>query len=108
MPRVKFTWGPGNSAKKCNDTAAHAKESRYGVNRAAEELQIKAEKVLAAHRHEGLAQVTITHGKLDWFVNLEDRDRSKGSPAAAAIEFGHVTRGGRFVEGIHALTGGRR
>jgi hypothetical protein len=105
MARVKFTWGPGNSARKANAKAAHVRIVKFAVARAAEELAMKASAKLAEHHHDGYAKITTSHGSLDWFVNLEDADRGRGSPAAAAIEFGHVTRGGRFVEGIHALTG---
>lgn len=60
----------------------------------------RAEGVLAAHRAEGHSRITVTHGGLDYFVNLDD---TRGDRAAAAIEFGR--RGGRFgvTSGIHAL-----
>jgi hypothetical protein len=102
MARVKFTWGPGNSARSCNAKAAHARIVKFAVSRAAEELAMKASAKLAEHHHDGDAKITTTHGGLDWFVNLDD---SRGQGAAAAIEFGHIAPNGRFVGGIHALTG---
>lgn len=60
----------------------------------------RAEAVLDAHRAQGHARITVTHGTLDYFVNLDD---TRGQRAAAAIEFGR--RGGRrgVSSGIHAL-----
>ena len=62
----------------------------------------RASGILAAHRHSGAAQITRTKGRLDRYVNLDD---SRGQHAAAAIEYGHVAPNGRFVPGVHALTG---
>jgi hypothetical protein len=105
MPQVKFTWGPGNSARKCNKTAAYSREAKFAVARQAEELHIRASAKLAAHRDEGDSEVTLTHGKLDWYVNLDDKRHSPRSTAAAwAIEFGHIAADGSFVEGKHILT----
>jgi len=104
MAQVKFTWGPGNNARKCNKRAAYDKETRYALSRAANQLYANARRKLAtAKNRTGDSEITITHGKLDWFVNLDD---SRGQQAAAAIEFGHIAPDGSFVEGIHALTGG--
>ncbi|HTF54486.1 MAG TPA: DUF5403 family protein [Pseudonocardia sp.] len=106
MAKGKFSWGPGNSARKCNKVAAYHKESRFAVARQAEELAIRAKRKLGAHTRSGDAQITVSHGKLDWFVSLDD---SRGQRAAAAIEFGHRDPdSGTFVEGIHALTSGTR
>lgn len=106
MPRGKFTWGPGNSARKCNKTVAYSREAKFAVARQAEELHIRASAKLAAHRSEGDAEVTLSHGKLDWYVNLDDKGHSARSGAAAwAIEFGHIAADGTFVEGAHILTG---
>jgi len=105
MAQVKFTWGPGNNARKCNKTAAYHKETKFALRRVSNQLYATARRKLAAHRHSGDAQITLTHGKLDQFVNLDD---SRGQQAAAAIEFGHVTENGQFVEGVHAITGGLR
>ncbi|GAA5081544.1 MULTISPECIES: DUF5403 family protein [Nocardia] len=56
---------------------------------------------LAEHRHDGHSTVTVTHGEVDAFVNLDD---SRGVKAAAAIEYGHVTKEGKHVPGLYVLT----
>jgi hypothetical protein len=60
----------------------------------------RAEAILDAHRYQGHARITTSHGELDWWVSLDD---SRGQSAAAAIEFGR--KGGRsgVSSGIHAL-----
>ena len=60
----------------------------------------RAEAILVAHRHSGDSRITVTHGELDYFVNLDD---TRGQRAAAAIEYGR--RGGKRGRstGIHAL-----
>lgn len=103
MAKVKFTWGPGRSAKKCNKTAAYHKETGFALKRAANERFANARRKLAAHHHSGNAEIKIEHGNLDWHIILDD---SRGQGAAAAIEFGHISRNGQFVPGIHAITGG--
>jgi len=107
MAKVKFAWGPGMNARKCNRVAAYHKETGFALKRASNELYARARRKLAAHHHSGDAEISLTHGKLDYFVNLDDKHRA-GGPAAAAIEFGHVAKNGRFIEGAHALTGGLR
>lgn len=104
MAKVKFTWGPGNSARKCNAKAAHTDTVDFVLRREAIKLQASARIKLGAHHHSGDASISMTHGKVDYFVNLDDKHH-EGGPAAAAIEFGHIAPNGRFVEGIHALTG---
>ncbi|CAM4098660.1 DUF5403 domain-containing protein [Nocardia ninae] len=63
----------------------------------------RAKAKLAAHRHQGHAEVTVTHGDVDSFVNLVD---TKGKQkAAAAIEFGHVSKDGKLTPGLYIITG---
>jgi hypothetical protein len=84
----------------CDSVVAHlpgvveavASEARGGARR--------AEAILSGHHRTGAAHITVTHGVTDSFVNLVDP-----GGAAAAIEFGHTTKQGRGVEGIHAITG---
>lgn len=69
-----------------------------GIHRAlgdtARRVQGNAERRLALHRQTGNAKVTLTEGKLDWFVNLEDI-------AVLSIEYGHwaKTRNGELIRG---------
>jgi len=105
MAKAKFTWGPGRSARKCNKTAAYHKETKFALRRAASTKAAFAKRKLGAHTHSGDARITVSYGKLDIFVSLDD---SRGQRAAAAIEFGHRSESGTFVEGVHALTSGTR
>lgn len=69
----------------------------------------KAEARLSGHHHQGHAQVTVTHGDVDSFVNLDD---TRGESAAMSIEFGHWVKGKfenpdkpQFVPGLYIITG---
>ena len=89
------------SAKYVDRLVAHLPEMKRELKRHADRVSGIASGVLAEHHHSGDAQINVTKGKLDYFVNLDD---TRGQGAAAAIEFGHVAKDGTFVEGIHALT----
>lgn len=65
----------------------------------AHDIAGRAETRLAAHRRTGRAKVTVTRGKTDSFVNLDDPDN------AMAIEFGHDDRSGNHVGGLYIITG---
>lgn len=86
---------------QCNDIVAHEGGVIRAVNHVANEKAAIARGVLMAHRAEGHAQITVTRGDTDSFVNLEDKpsQSNSGMPAAAAIEYGNKYGGG----GIDAL-----
>jgi len=86
----------------CNSVVAHLPGVVASVAAKAAEGAARAEGILARHHRTGDAHITVSHGTVDSFVNLVD---SSDKPAAAAIEFGHVTRHGRAVQGVHAITG---
>jgi hypothetical protein len=73
---------------------------RSALRRTAHAGAARASAILAAHHHSGDAEINVTHGELDYFVNLDD---TRGQSAAAAIEYGR--KGGRRGRsaGIHAL-----
>jgi hypothetical protein len=65
----------------------------------ADKIAVEADRRLEMHRYEGEAKVTVSHGKTDSFVNLDD-------PAALSIEFGHIHNiTGRYVHGLYIVTG---
>lgn len=82
------------------------------VRDTAEELAAKATAQLAAHSKTGSAKISVTHGRVDSYVNLDD-------PNAMAIEYGHgaydqhrlsstgksYTQHVGASEGLHILTG---
>jgi hypothetical protein len=80
----------------CNAIVAHQPGVRAAVHAVALEKAAVARGILAAHRDQGHAQITVTRGSLDSFVSLTD---TRGDVAAAAIEFGNRYGGG----GIDAL-----
>lgn len=84
----------------CNGVIAHLPGVVAAVAAEATAGAARARSILAGHHHTGAAHITVTHGTTDSFVNLVDP-----GGAAAAIEFGHTTKGGRAVQGIHAITG---
>jgi hypothetical protein len=75
----------------CNSIVAHQPGVRGAVFSTANEKAAVARGILAAHRDQGHAQITVTRGSLDAFVNLTD---TRGDVAAAAIEYGNRYGGG--------------
>lgn len=86
----------------CNDIVAHQPGVRKALRDTAKAGGRRAAAILAAHRHDGDARITVTYGALDAFVNLDD---SRGQRAAAAIEFGRSGGARGATQGIHAITG---
>jgi hypothetical protein len=90
--------------KAMNRVVSHQPESVDACADKAQEVSGVAKSRLAAHRHSGDAQVTVTHGDVDSFVNLED-------VAALSIEFGHMVKGKfetdtpKHVPGLYIITG---
>lgn len=83
----------------CNSVVAHLPGVIGAVAAKAAEGAGRAEGVLAGHHRTGATHITVTHGITDSFVNLVDP-----GGAAAAIEFGHTTKSGHAVQGIHAIS----
>ena len=69
----------------CNETVAHLAGVIGAVRATAQAGGARAEALLAAHRVEGHARITVSSGDVDSFVSLDD---TRGQRAAAAIEFG--------------------
>lgn len=85
--------------KRMNKRVSHLPGVVKSVRNQANRIADKAEVRLAAHRYEGQAEITVSYGRTDSFVNLDD-------PAALSIEFGHdhnVT--GKPVKGLYIVTG---
>lgn len=70
------------SAKAMHTILSNLPGMHDGIGFAARLVHKNAEARLAMHRRQHNAKVTLTEGKLDWFINLVD-------PAALSIEFGH-------------------
>ncbi len=84
--------------EEMNYLISHLPGVRSRVRRTAYQGAARASAILAAHRAEGHSRITVTHGDVDSFVNLDD---TRGYPAAAAIEYGRKRRG--VTSGIHAI-----
>jgi hypothetical protein len=91
------------SDRYIRDLVAHLRGVTDAVYDNAKTIKKEAESRLAMHRYykdDNAAEVTMTRGDVDTFVNLED---AKGG--AIAIEFGHRTAKGTHVPGKHIITG---
>lgn len=90
--------------KAMNHVVSHLGEVKGAVSDKAQNVGQVAEARLAAHHDTGHAKVTVTHGDVDSFVNLEDE-------AALSIEFGHMVKGKfetdtpKKVPGLYIITG---
>lgn len=83
---------------------AHHATTHIALGRAALQLYGQAQFRMAAHRDTGNAYVGIERHDLDWVIFLDDPGpNSKRS--ALSIEFGHLTKAGNRVGGLHILTG---
>lgn len=88
-----------DSQKVMNRKISHLPGVKGAVRATAQKIGAKAEAKLAAHRYEGHASISITHGGVDSFVNLDDE-------AALSIEFGHIHNWtGERIEGLYIVTG---
>jgi hypothetical protein len=90
--------------KTFNQIVSHLDETNNAIRAKADEVGGVAKGRLAAHRDTGDASVSITHGDVDSFVNLDDS-------AALSIEFGHWVKGKyedpehpKFVPGLFIIT----
>lgn len=87
-----------------NHVVSHIEGVKASVRAEAEEVHAKAEARLARHRNTGAADVSVSQGDVDSFVNLDD-------PAALSIEFGHFVKGKyeddtpKYVHGLYIITG---
>lgn len=75
---------------------AHLPGVTGAVRDAARPIAARARALLAAHYHEGHSRIVVINQDTDVLVCLEDE-------AALAIEYGHTTRSGRRVAGLHII-----
>lgn len=73
------------SDREMNYLISHMPGVRRTVSSTARQGAARASAILAAHRYQGHSRITVTHGDVDSFVNLDD---TRGQRAAAAIEYG--------------------
>lgn len=89
--------------KMMNQIISHLDGVSDEVHDVAKQRAAQSRALLAGHRDTGNAEITVTRGDVDSFVNLVD-------PAALSIEFGHWVKGKyerdtpKFVPGIYVLT----
>jgi hypothetical protein len=87
-----------NLYKNLERDVARSLETQDALRRFSGVIASAAQARLARHRKTGEHQITRTQGKVDHFVNLE-------GPASLSVEVGHITKSGKFVEGLHILGG---
>ena len=88
----------------CDEIVAHLPGVIAAVAKTAEKGGVRAAILLTQHTTEGdqgHARITVTHGSVDSFVNLDD---TRSQSAAAAIEFGRSGGKRGPSEGIFVLT----
>lgn len=90
MARIDWILEP-NGPGQMGDRISHQAGVVRAVRHVAQERAAVARGLLLAHRHSGDSTITVTHGDVDAFVNLNDE---RGQLAAAAIEFGNKYGGG--------------
>lgn len=80
---------------------AHMPEVRAEVRRELEERATRVRAVVHAHRDTGALSrsLEVEANTTDSTVSIED-------PDVLAINYGHRTKSGRMVEGIHAIEAG--
>ena len=85
-----------------DDIIAHLPGVRAEIRSTAEAGGARAQAVLDAHRDTGDSRILVTHGKLDYWVSLDD---TRGDVAAAAIEYGRSggEDGAGATQGVFAL-----
>ena len=87
-----------------NTVVSHIDGVVGSVASEAEEIGARAEARLAPHTKSGAHHITVTHGEVDSFANLE-------GPAAADVEFGHWVKGKyetdppKFAHGLYIISG---
>lgn len=86
--KIRWNWGVAAVAdvfKTANQRVARMKEVKKAVNDRAKVLGARARTLLASHRDTGSARITVTRGKVDSWVSLEDPNGN-----ALAIEYGRA------------------
>ncbi|KAA9155547.1 hypothetical protein FPZ12_029570 [Amycolatopsis acidicola] len=82
--------------KTLNRWAARDSEVEAALGDIAYEILGKARANLEKHHKTGVHRITQTKGKVDHYVNLV-------GPSSTSVEFGHHTKNGEWVEGLHIL-----
>lgn len=83
---------------KIEKALASQPEVRAELKAQRDVIYAKARALFAQHDHPRGARITKASGRVDYYVCLDDE-----GGAAAAIEYGHTTKDGKAVEGLHVL-----
>jgi hypothetical protein len=87
-----------NSTRSINRVISRLPEVNRALQLEAKSRAKIAEAIRAMHERTGNLSVKVEHGRVDWYIVLDD-------PAAFSIEFGHMNkRTGKYVEGLHILS----
>lgn len=101
---------PGAQKGNLEELVAHHIAVQNELGRVARRMTADADAKLASHRDSGDSKIEHRKGRIDHYVDLDDRD---GAGAAAAIEFGrkgYTREDGTWVppaDGVHALSDAR-
>ncbi len=81
---------------------AHQEKVQRDLDRRSNAMGLKAEGLLAIHRHSGHARILVEEGDIDRYIILDD---SRGLDAAMSIEYGRRgdEQGNGFSRGTYIL-----
>lgn len=75
----------GIDGKKLEEYIADLPEVQGELRRETFHMATQAKALLAAHHHDGHAEIEVAKGDIDWYVVLSDE---RGQKAALSIEYG--------------------
>lgn len=90
--------------KKLTKVIAQCEETQEGLDLVVSVIAVEAAGMLAQHHHEGHAEIKVTEGRIDRYVELNDE---RGLKAAMSIEYGrehhYVNEVGQPAGGMEGL-----
>jgi hypothetical protein len=110
-PVSNIQWyGPRSGKGSVEDVVSHLAPVRKAIYGKATGMGREAAMALARHHLTGAAHINVTLSppyELDATVEMHDADPGGGRPSkdrsALSIEFGHTTKDGTEVPGLHIL-----
>lgn len=91
------------NGRKLEKVIAQHETVQLRLDTLALEYAIRAESILAGHRHDGHAEIIVEQGHVDTWVTLSD---DRGESAALSIEYGREPSYSELEDGSVAADGG--
>ncbi len=90
--------------KDIREATAKMKPTQDALEKHAKKIKKAAETYLAGHRKTGAHTIkyeghssTVNYGHIDHYVVME-------GPAPVSVEYGHMTKNGKWVHGLYIMT----